>query len=144
MNKKRYSLKVVWCLFLILLVCGCVGRRPDDDVALIKQLLSRFERGISQTSAVILDSVILGERQNTSSGLLDSLCLGEKLESARIAEKGFVILGDSAEVKLRLSLGYATQAEEPEQIEKPLKLFLRKTKGKWKIQGFSMASNERQ
>ena len=146
MNTQRYFFKVVGCFFVALLICGCVGKRPDDDVALIKQLLAKFERGINQRSETVLDSIMQDKKENIASQLLDSLFLGEKLESARIASKSFVIVKDSAEVRLRLRLSeeYATDAEEPEQIEKPLTLFLNKKRGRWKIKDFSMVSDEKQ
>ncbi len=146
MNTQRYFFKVVGCFFVALLICGCVGKRPDDDVALIKQLLGKFERGINQRSETVLDSIMQDKKENIASQLLDSLFLGEKLESARIASKSFVIVKDRAEVRLRLGLSeeYATDAEEPEQIEKPLTLFLNKKRGRWKIKDFSMVSDEKQ
>lgn len=146
MNTQRYFFKVVGCFFVVLLICGCVGKRPDDDVALIKQLLAKFERGINQRSETVLDSIMQDKKKNIASQLLDSLFLGEKLESARIASKSFVIVEDRAEVRLRLGLSeeYATDAEEPEQIEKPLTLFLNKKRGRWKIKDFSMVSDEKQ
>ena len=143
MNRPRYFFKVAWSSFVALLICGCVGKRPDDDVALIKQLLVKFEKGINQRSETVLDSITQNKKQNISSQLLDSLSLRKKLEGARIVKKSFVIVRDSAEVKLRLSLEYATDdEEEPEQIEQPLELFLRKKRGKWKIQGFGMVWDE--
>jgi len=129
-----------------LLICGCVGKKPDDDVALIKQLLAKFERGVNQRSETVLDSITQDKNQNISSQILDSLFLGEKLDGARIAKKSFVIVKDSAEVRLRLGLSseYATDKEKSKQVEKPLKLFLNKKRGKWKIQSFSMQPEEEQ
>jgi len=129
-----------------LLICGCVGKKPDDDVALIKELLAKFERGVNLKSEVVLDSITQDKKQGISSRLLDSLFLGEKLDRARIAKKSFVIVKDSAEVSLRLRLGlsseYATDEEKSKQIEKPLKLFLDKKRGRWRIKSFSMGADE--
>jgi len=129
---------------MVVLICGCVGKRPDDDVALIKQVLVKFERGMNQGSETVLDSITLSNKQDISSRLLDSLSLGKKLEGARITSKMFVIVRDSAEVRLKLSLAYSTGEKESLQVEKPLKLFLYKKRGKWKIQSFGMVWNKEQ
>jgi hypothetical protein len=140
-HKRHTCLLQIFCsLILTLLLCGCVGKKPDDDVALIKVVLTKFERGIDLASQAVLDSVVLDKKQNVSSELLDSLSMGRKLIGGKIAKKSFVIIKDSAEVKLRLSLQYSPQAEEPEEIEKPVTLTLYKKSGKWKIRSFSMTS----
>jgi len=144
MNRQRYFFKVAWSSFVALLICGCVGKRPDDDVALIKQLLVKFERGVNQRSETVLDSIMQDKKKDLSSQILDSLSLGQKLKGVRIAKKSFVIVKDSAEVRLRLSSEYATDEEKPNQIEKPLKLFLNKKRGKWRVQSFSMGWDEEQ
>ncbi|MCK4404182.1 MAG: hypothetical protein KAW02_03745 [candidate division Zixibacteria bacterium] len=144
MIRQRYFFRVAWCFFVALLIYGCVGKKPDDDVALIKQLLAKFERGVNQRSEVVLDSITQDKKQNIASRLLDSLSFGKKLEGARIAKKSFVMVKDSAEVRLRLRLEYATDEQGPNQIEKSLRLFLNKKRGKWKIQRFSMVSKEKQ
>jgi hypothetical protein len=139
MNRQRYLVKVVWCFSVALLICGCVGKKPDDDVALIKQLLAKLERGVNQRSEAILDSIAQDKRQHIPSQLLDSLSAMGNLENVQIASKAFVIVKDSAEVKLRLGLRLSG---EPEQIEKPLELFLHKKRGKWKIGNFNMAKDD--
>jgi hypothetical protein len=144
MTEQRHFLTVVWPLFAALFVFSCVGKRPDDDVAMIKGLLAKFERGINQLSEEVLDSIVLDREQNLSSRLLDNVSSGKKLEGARIADKSFVIVGDSAQVELKLSLQYATDTEEPEQTERRLELSLYKRKGSWKIQSYSTASDEGQ
>jgi hypothetical protein len=142
MKKRRYLHHIAWLFLGILFIYSCVGKKPDDDVALIKQLLAIFERGIGGANTTVLDSITLGERGELSSQLLDSLSEGSKIEGARIAKKSFVIVGDSAEVKLRLDLKYVTSTEEAESTEIPLKLYLLKKGGKWKIDDFSMGLNE--
>jgi len=148
MDRRRYSLKVAGLSLVTLMLCACVGKKPDDDVALIKQLLTKFERGLNQRSGAVLDSIIQDKRQNMASRLLDSLSLGKQLQGARIASKMFVIVKDSAEVRLRLGLRlsseFTTDEEKEKEIEKPLKLFLNKKKGEWKIRNFSMVSEEEQ
>jgi hypothetical protein len=144
MNKRSYLFQAAWLFVGALLVCSCVGKKPDDDVALIKQLLAIFERGIEGANTTVLDSIALGKRGEISSQLLDSLSEGSRIEGARIAKKSFVIVGDSAEVKLRLDMKYATSSEETESTEIPIKLYLVKKRGKWKIDGFSRGLDEKQ
>ena len=60
-------------------------------------------------------------------------------------------IGDSIRLRLRLGLrlGLRLSAElvrgeqETKEIEKPVKLFLHKKRGKWKINRFSMEGDER-
>lgn len=145
--KRRKAIHTLHCagvLFLALLVSGCVGKKPDDDVALIKQVLGKLERGLNQRRTVVLDSVTLDEKRPVSSDLLDSLSAGHELQGARIAKKSFTIVGDSAEVRLVLTLQHATDEGQARQTDKPLSLFLNKRKGKWRISGFSTASRSEQ
>jgi len=150
-DREKYFLRVAWVSFLALLICGCVGKKPDDDVALIKQLLAILERGINQRNEAVLDSTIQDKKKDLASQLLDSLSIEGKFESARITSKMFVVVQDSAEVRLRLGLrlGLRLSAElvrgeqETKEIEKPVKLFLHKKRGKWKINRFSMEGDER-
>ena len=130
------------------MICGCGGKKPEDDVALIKELLAKLERGVNQKNTTVLDSITQDKKQNIASQLLDSLSFGGKIENARIANKMFMIVGDSAEVRLRLGLRLrlklATAGKETNEMEKPLKLFLHKKRGKWKIKSFNMASERQQ
>jgi hypothetical protein len=134
----RYLLRIILLLAFIQLMWGCVGKPPEDDVALIKQVLGTFERGIGQSSRAVLDSVMLDKKLGLSAQLLDSLSMQKKLVGGAIAKKSFVIVGDSAQVDLRLNLELASGAEAPETAEKPLTLFLHKKKGKWRISRFSI------
>ena len=143
MDKTRYLVSAFCLLVVILMVCGCGGSITDDEVAVVKQLLATFERGMDQKSETVLDSVVLDRKQNVSSRLLDELLREGKCEGARIASKSFVIVGDSAEVRLMLSLEYAADQEESRQIEKPFRLYLGKKRGKWRIKSFSSAPDER-
>jgi hypothetical protein len=136
--KPRHLLGTILPLTLIHLVCGCVGKPPDNDVALIKQVLGTFERGIDQSSQAVLDSVMLDQKLGLSGQLLDSLSTRKKLLGGGIAKKSFVIVGDSAQVELRLNLKLGSKTGTPETTEKPLTLFLHKKKGKWRISRFSI------
>ena len=125
-----------------LLVCSCVGKRPDDDVAIVKQVLAVFERGIDKRNEAVLDSAVLDKKQSISSRLLEELLREGEYEGARIASKSFIIVADSAEVRLTLSLEYRVGQEERQQLEKPLSLYLQKKRGEWRIKSFSTATVE--
>ena len=142
MNRETHLVSALWLLVAGLLVCSCVGKRPDDDVAMIKRVLATFERGGDQKSETVLDSVVQDKKGDLSSQLLDNLARQGEFEGARIASKSFVILGDSAEVRLTLSLEYRTDQGEPQQVEKPIKLYLNKKRGKWKIKVFGTDSDD--
>jgi len=129
-------------LVVILIVCGCGGSITDDEVAVVKQLLATFERGVDQKSEAVLDSAVLDKRQDVSSLVLSELLREGEYQAARIASKSFVIVGDSAEVRLILSRQYGSHQEEPTHLEKPLRLYLGKKRGQWKIKSFSTASDE--
>ncbi len=135
-------LQLICGLPAALLIAGCVGKRPDDEVALIKQTLGAFERGVNQRSEVVLDSIMLDKRERMSARLLDSLTAGRKLAGGRIAKKSFTVVKDSAEVRLSLSLEYVTGTGGPEKVEKPLNLWMRKKKGKWKVESFNTTPPE--
>jgi hypothetical protein len=137
-------LQLICGLLAGLLITGCVGKRPDDEVALIKQTLGAFERGVNQRSETILDSIMLDKKERMSARLLDSLIAGKKLQGGRIAKKSFTVVKDSAEVRLRLSLEYVTATGGAEKVEKPLDLFMRKRRGKWKVESFNSTPPERQ
>jgi len=144
MDREKYLLRVIGTGFVALLICGCEGKKPDDDITLIKQLLAKLERGMDQKSAAVLDSVIQDKKKDLASQLLDSLSIEGKYDGARITSKMFVVIMDSAEVRLRLRLSteLAKKGDETKEIEKPLKLFLHKKKGKWKINRFSMEGDD--
>jgi len=142
MDKTRYLVSTLCLLVVTLLVCGCGGSITDDEVAIVKQLLATFERGVNQKSEAVLDSVVQDRKSNLSLEFLDSLFVEGEYEGARIASKSFVIVGDSAEVRLTLSLEYGADQEESQQLEKPFRLYLGKKRGKWKIESFSAATDE--
>ncbi len=142
MSRKRFFRKFGWCLLGVLLICRCGGKKPDDDVDLIKQVLTKFERGINLQSQVVIDSLLLDKEKNISSQLLDSLSWGGEHIGSYIISKSFIVFKDSAEVRLRLGMRLksvpAAEGNETNEMEKQIKLFLHKKRGNWKIKYFSM------
>ncbi len=145
MNHKRYFNGLGWWL-LVLLIFSCGDRKPDDDVVLIKQALTKFEIGMNLQNQVVIDSLVLNKKDNISSQLLDSLYQGGEFAGSKIISKSFIILKDSAEVrlglKLRLKSEIAANGKGTGEIEKQIKLFLYKKRGNWKIRSFGMMSDE--
>ncbi|HEX7401759.1 MAG TPA: hypothetical protein VF369_06250 [candidate division Zixibacteria bacterium] len=146
MNRKKYHYSFGLPVLLILLIGGCVGKKPDDDVELIKKVLAGFERGIDQKDTAVLDSLVLDKKKNLSSRLLDSLSQQGEYENASILSKSFIIYQDSAEVRLKLGLKLKSaiiiQGEEIREIDKQVKLLLNKKRGKWKIRDFNILPTE--
>ena len=142
MDKIRYLVSAFSLLVLILMVCSCGGSITDDEVAAVKQLLATFERGVDQKSEAVLDSGVLDKKANISTQLLSELLREGEYQAARIASKSFVMVADSAEVRLILSLQYGSDQEEPKQLEKPIRLYLGKKSGQWRIKSFIAAADE--
>ena len=146
MNREKYHYSFGWLVLLVLLICGCVGKKLDDDVELIKQVLTGFERGIDQKNPAVLDSLLLDKKKDLSSWLLDSLSQQGEYDNASILSKSFIIYQDSAEVRLklglRLKLRIIIEGEETGEIDKQVKLLLNKKRGKWKIRDFNMLPTE--
>lgn len=146
MNREKYHYRFGLLALLILSICGCVGKKPEDDVKLIKQVLTQFERGIDQKNTAVLDSIVLDKKKNLSSRLLDSLSQQGEYDSSSISSKSFIIYQDSAEVRLKVGLKLKSaiiiQGEETGEIERQVKLLLNKKRGKWKIRDFNMMAGE--
>ena len=146
MNRKKYHYSFGLLVLLILLICGCVGQKPDDDVELIKQVLTSLERGIDQKNTAVLDSLVLDKKKNLSSRLLESLSQKGEYDNASILSKSFIIYQDSAEVRLKVGLrlksAILVQGEETREIDKQIKLLMNKKKGKWRIRDFNMMPTE--
>lgn len=123
-----------------------MGKKPDDDVELIKQVLTGLERGINQKNLAVLDSLLLDKKKNLSYRLLDSLSQEGEYVNSSILSKSFIIHQDSAEVRLILGLRLKSEIiiekEEIGEIEKQVRLLLNKKRGKWKIRDFKMIPTE--
>ena len=137
MNHYRYFSKFGWLLFAFL-ICGCGEKRPVDDIVLIKQFLARFERGINLRSQIVVDSLLADKKTNLSSQILDSLSLVGMYKSIKIISKSFIILEDSAEVRLTLGADSIIAEQETRGTEKQIKLYLCKKRKNWKIRRFSI------
>ena len=143
MNHNKYFRKFGW-LLLAFLISGCGEKKPVDDIVLIKQFLTKFERGINLQSQAVIDSLLLDKKKNISSELLDSISPGGKYTGFKIISKSFIMFKDSAEVRLGLRSDSIAVGQEVKEIEKRIRLFLCKKRGVWRVQGFSMEQDSKE
>jgi hypothetical protein len=139
------QLKYLWFLIIILLslsIFYCVGKPPENDVALIKELLVKFERGLKEKNVTLLDSVINKKQKDLGSKLLTDFSTWGEIENIYIANKRFTIVKDSALVELVLKIPAQKKGEELKELEKPVKLYLNKKRGKWSIKAYEIMTND--
>jgi hypothetical protein len=125
-----------------LFIIGCVGKPPENDVALIKELLVKFERGLKGKNVTVLDSVINKKQKDLGSKLLTDFSAWGEIENVYIANKRFTIVKDSALVELVLKMPAQKSGEELKEFEKPVNLFLNKKRGKWSIKAYEIMKND--
>lgn len=142
MIKESKYLIVLIAVLLSLLILGCVGKPPENDVALIKELLVKFERGLKEKNITVLDSVINKKQKNLASKLITDLSIRGEIKNVYIANKRFTIIKDSAKVELKLKMEALKTGEELEEFEKSLNLFLIKKRGKWGIEKYEIMTND--
>jgi hypothetical protein len=119
-----------------------VGKPPENDVALIKELLVKFERGLKEKNITVLDSVINKKQKNLASKLITDLSIRGEIKNVYIANKRFTSIKDSAKVELKLKMEALKTGEELEEFEKSLNLFLIKKRGKWGIEKYEIMTND--
>lgn len=126
----------------LLFIIGCVGKPPENDVALIKQLLVKFERGLKEKNVTVLDSVINKKQKDLASQLITDFSAWGEIKNVYIANKRFTITKDSAKVELILKIEALKSGEELEKFEKSVNLFLNKKRGKWRIEKYEIIKND--
>jgi hypothetical protein len=129
-------------ILLLLLILGCVGKPPENDVALIKELLGKFERGLQEKNITVLDSVINKKQKDLASKLITGFSAWGEIKNVHIANKRFTIIKDSAKVELTLKMETLKSGEELEKFEKSVNLFLNKKRGKWRIEKYEIIKND--
>ena len=139
------ELKHLWSLIIILLsfsIFDCVGKPPENDVALIKELLVKFERGLKEKNVIVLDSVINKKQKDLGSKLIMDLSAWGGIKDVYIANKRFTIVKDSAQVELILKMQAQKSGEELQELEKSVNLYLNKKRGKWRIETYKIMTND--
>jgi hypothetical protein len=140
--KESKYLIVLIVVLLSLLILGCVGKPPENDVALIKELLVKFERGLKEKNVTVLDSGISKKQKDLASKLITDFSAWGEIKNVYITNKRFTIIKDSAKVELKLQMEALKSGGELEEFEKSLNLFLIKKRGKWKIEKYEIMTND--
>ena len=142
MIKELKYLMVLIILLFSLLIVDCVGKPPDDDVALIKELLGEFQKGLKEKDVKVLGSVINKKQKDLAAKLIMDFSAWGEIENIYIASKRFTIVGDSAKVELKLKIQAPEREKESEEFEKSVNLFLNKKRGKWRIEAYKIIMND--
>ena len=142
MIKELKYLRSLIIVLLSLSVFDCVGKPPENDVALIKELLGKFEKGLKERNVTVLDSVINKKQKDLSSRLITDFSAWGEIKNVYITNRRFTILKDSAKVELELKLEVLKSGERLEEFEKSVNLFLNKKRGKWKIAKYKIMTDD--
>jgi hypothetical protein len=118
-----------------------VGKPPENDVALIKELLVKFEIGLKEKNVTVLDLVINKKQKDLSSRLITDFSAWGEIRNVYITNRRFTILKDSAKVELELKLEVLQSGERLEEFEKSVNLFLNKKRGKWRIAKYEIMTD---
>jgi hypothetical protein len=140
-KESRYLWNVLIIILSSLFIVGCVGKPPENDVALIKELLAKFEKGLKEKDMEILGSLINKRQKDLASKLITDFSAWGEPNNIYIASKRFTIVGDSAKVELKLKMQPPEGGKKSEEFEKPVNLFLNKKKGKWRIEKYKIITN---
>ncbi|MDP2960214.1 MAG: hypothetical protein Q8N71_02210 [candidate division Zixibacteria bacterium] len=122
---------ILFTLMIFFLSCGL--KRPKDEIGPLKEVMSRFERGVISENRAVLDSVYSKKGINR-----DSLISALFLELSPLKSKGsfsfvrrkFSVIEDKKMATVELFIGGKEQKEE-----KILEILLKKRKGRWEIVG---------
>ncbi len=119
-----------------------MGKPPENDVALIKELLGEFEKGLKETNMKVLSSVVDKKEKNLVSKLITDFSAWGEIENIYIASRRFTIVEDSAKVELKLKMQVPEGGKQSEEFEKSVNLFLNKKRGKWRIKTYEIMTND--
>jgi hypothetical protein len=142
LTKELKYLELLIIALLSLLIVDCVGKPPENDVALLKELLGKFERGLKEGNVTVLDSVINKKQKDLGFKLIRDLSARGEIENIYISNKSFTIVKDSAKVELRLKMKVLKSGEKTEEFEKSVNLFLNKKRGKWRIKTYKIMTDD--
>jgi len=119
-----------------------VPKPPENDVALIKELLVEFEKGLRDKDVKLLGSVVSKNEDDLASKLITDFSAWGEIKNIYMASKTFTIVGDSAKVELKLKIKAPEEEKESDESEKPVNLFLNKRKGKWRIETYQIMTDD--
>jgi hypothetical protein len=123
-------------LVLLLSVFSCGLKKPKEEIGPIKDVMSRFERGVVYQNKAVLDSVYSTKGINRDSLInsileeFNALKSSGGMEDLHFARRRFSIIEGKDSARVELILGGENLKEE-----KILTVFLKKSRGKWRVVG---------
>jgi hypothetical protein len=133
----RILISVVFFVVLFLAI-SCGLKKPKEEIGPVKEVTSRFERGVVYQNKAVLDSVY-GSKGINKDSLISSvleqfytLKSSGGLDDLHFARRRFSLIEDKDSVKVELILGGENLKEE-----KILTVYLKKSRGKWRVVGQS-------
>lgn len=127
----------VFTLMLVFLSCGL--KKPKEEIGPLKEVMSRYERGVISGDKAVLDSVY-SKRVLNSDSLISSvleqfsaLKSSEEIKDLHFARRRFSVIENKDSARAELFFGGEDLKEE-----KILKVFLKKSRGKWRVTGQSI------
>ncbi|MCJ7507507.1 MAG: hypothetical protein MUO85_02100 [candidate division Zixibacteria bacterium] len=123
--------KIIFCFVLLMLVFVTLNCfRKENEVPKIKEVMGKFDRGISQNNVVILDSVCTKE---ISPKILDEIYKQKGFNQPQISERKFFIYEKEAKIS------FVLKDQKSDTIPAlPMELLLKKKWGKWRIESYEM------
>jgi len=140
----RYLTSVVKLVIISILVfffSSCKQKEKVDEIVPLKGVMGVFERGVLSQDKVVLDSIYSTKEVNRDS-LINSLLLeisnlkstgsitGGEVKNLQFTRRRFSIPEGKDSARVELSLGGENLKEE-----KSLEVFMKKSKGEWRIVG---------
>lgn len=134
-------LRFVTILIVITLFAGCKEKEKVDEIVPLKSVMGVFERGVLTQNKVVLDSAYAAKGVNRDS-LINSLlseisnlkssgsATGGEVKNLQFTHRRFSIPEGMDSARVELSIG-----GENIRAEKSLEVFLKKSKGEWKVVG---------
>jgi hypothetical protein len=126
----RYLFSLLkWGTFFTLMIffLSCGLKRPKDEIGPLKEVMSRFERGVISENTAVLDSVYSKkdiDRDSLISSLFQELSPIKSKGSFSFLRRKFSVIEDKKTATAELLIGGVEQKEE-----KVLEIFLKKKKG---------------
>lgn len=128
----------------VFLFSSCKQKEKVDEIVPLKGVMGVFERGVLSQNKVVLDSVYSTKEVNRDS-LINSLLLeisnlkstgsitGGEVKSLQFTRRRFSIPEGADSARVELTLGGENLKEE-----KSLEVFMKKSKGEWRVVGQSI------
>ena len=123
--------KAVFYFVLLILACASLNCfRKEDEVAKIKEVMGGLDRGISQNSQIVLDSICV---KGISSKILDEIYRQKGFSQPQITERKFAIY------KKETKVSFVLRDQKSDTIPTlSVKLNLKKKWGKWRVENYEI------